>query len=121
MARSSTVIGLRFPLLICELFTPLKPEIYPAQEIGKGNRNFAHLERLAIEELTIRGWDAEYVAVRLATDLKLPDSMEDREQPLVVLAAARLGKTRLLDRAQPATDHFVPLRRIYDRPAREMP
>lgn len=71
-----------------------------AHEIGKGNRNFAHLEQLAIAELESRGWGAEYVAVRRATDLNLPESIEDMEQPLVVLAAAKLGKTRLLDNVE---------------------
>jgi pantoate--beta-alanine ligase len=48
----------------------------------------------AVEQLSQAGWKPDYVEVRRRQDLALPKP-EDRE--LVVLAAARLGETRLID------------------------
>jgi pantoate--beta-alanine ligase len=55
-------------------------------------------EQKAIERLSELGWVPDYVAVRRRSDL-LPPSLADaaRAEPLVVLAAARLGATRLID------------------------
>ncbi|HLW05340.1 MAG TPA: pantoate--beta-alanine ligase, partial [Azoarcus sp.] len=41
-----------------------------------------------------RGWKPDYIAVRRQSDLQPPVSEHD---PLVVLAAAKLGTTRLID------------------------
>ncbi|HET9977734.1 MAG TPA: pantoate--beta-alanine ligase, partial [Burkholderiaceae bacterium] len=41
-----------------------------------------------------RGWVPDYVALRRRSDLGAPDLARDA---LVVLAAARLGATRLID------------------------
>ena len=48
----------------------------------------------AVEILSRAGWKPDYVEVRRRADLALPQS-GDRD--LVVLAAARLGQTRLID------------------------
>ena len=55
-------------------------------------------EQKAIERLSELGWVPDYVAVRRRSDL-LPPSLADAKsaEPLVVLAAARLGATRLID------------------------
>ena len=55
-------------------------------------------EQKAIDRLSGLGWVPDYVAVRRRSDL-LPPSLADvaRAEPLVVLAAARLGATRLID------------------------
>jgi len=55
-------------------------------------------EQKAINRLSGLGWVPDYVAVRRRSDL-LPPSLADvaRAEPLVVLAAARLGATRLID------------------------
>ena len=45
-------------------------------------------------ELSARGWQPDYLTVRRRIDLQAPRSPHE---PLVVLAAARLGNTRLLD------------------------
>jgi pantoate--beta-alanine ligase len=55
---------------------------------------YAALEREAASALAKRGWQVEYVAVRNQSDLGLPAK---GERKLVVLAAARIGKTRLID------------------------
>jgi len=44
--------------------------------------------------LTAAGWKTDYVAVRQQSDLAIPKSTGI---PLVVLAASRLGSTRLID------------------------
>lgn len=63
-------------------------------QIRAGNRDFAGLERLASAEMAAAGWIPDYIAVRKKFDLQLP-AVHDSD--LVVLAAARLGATRLID------------------------
>jgi pantoate--beta-alanine ligase len=59
------------------------------------------LEAAAMQTLATRGWQPDYVAVRRQADLAPPqpglDLVAARAEPLVVLAAARLGRTRLID------------------------
>ena len=57
------------------------------------------LERGAADSLTKAGWAVDYVALRRQRDLKLPALNEvlSGAEPLVVLAAAKLGETRLID------------------------
>lgn len=58
----------------------------------------AAVEQEAVDELRRRGWAPDYVAVRRRTDLQPPAPEElQAGEPLVVLAAARLGTTRLID------------------------
>ena len=65
-----------------------------AGSLESGNRDFDALEERANMALAAGGFVMEYVAIRRAIDLSVPDS-NCRE--LVVLAAARLGQTRLID------------------------
>ncbi|MCL2643830.1 MAG: pantoate--beta-alanine ligase [Betaproteobacteria bacterium] len=65
-----------------------------AEAVRNGARDFVHLEAAALAELERHGWKPDYLTVRRRTDLQLP---EQPEEPLVVLAAARLGTTRLID------------------------
>jgi len=67
------------------------------QAILQGGRDFERLQQQAVETLTKRGWSVDYVAVRNQFDLQ-PASRSQRE--LVVLAAAKLGGTRLLDNVE---------------------
>jgi len=64
-----------------------------AGALRSGRRDFAALEQAAMDALTARGWRPDYVALRRQADLDAPAEGE----PLVVLAAARLGATRLID------------------------
>jgi pantoate--beta-alanine ligase len=64
------------------------------EEIETGQTNFDELEDEAIESLEEAGFDVEYVAIRRAEDLAPPTRDSDE---LVVLAAAKLGKARLID------------------------
>jgi len=62
--------------------------------IAAGATDYAALERSAITALDAAGWQTDYVAVRQQSDLMPPSGAE---APLVVLAASRLGTTRLID------------------------
>jgi len=61
--------------------------------VRSGRTDRRNLEREAQEFLELRGWQPDYVAIRRQNDLGEPSSGE----PLVALAAARLGGTRLID------------------------
>lgn len=67
------------------------------QAILAGEEDFERLQKNAVESLEARGWSVDYLVVRRQEDLQ-PAGCSDRE--LVVLAAARLGKTRLLDNVE---------------------
>jgi len=54
------------------------------------------LEANAREALAARGWQPDYLTVRRRGDLQTPTAA-DASAPLVVLGAARLGTTRLID------------------------
>ena len=58
-----------------------------------GERDWTKLEVEAMNTLIARGWAPDYVAIRRRRDLGAPCEGE----PLVVLAAAKLGTTRLID------------------------
>lgn len=65
-----------------------------ARELQSGKRDFEELERSGMTTLSEKGFKPDYVAVRRAVNLQEPDRDTDK---LVVLAAARLGKARLID------------------------
>jgi pantoate--beta-alanine ligase len=60
----------------------------------RGESDHAAIEARAMEQLAARGWTPDYVAIRRRVDLQ-PAS--GAGEPLVVLAAAKLGTTRLID------------------------
>jgi len=62
--------------------------------VRAGGRDFARLEAGAMAELAAAGWAPDYIAVRRQLDLQPPTQANDA---LVVLAAAKLGRTRLID------------------------
>ncbi|MDP2821107.1 MAG: pantoate--beta-alanine ligase [Sulfuritalea sp.] len=64
------------------------------EAVRAGCRDLASLERDAVLELQASGWISDYVALRKKLDLQLPSA---HDSGLVVLAAARLGSTRLID------------------------
>lgn len=67
------------------------------QVIEQGERDFERIQELAVKGLVARGWSVDYVAARNQSDLQ-PASRSQRD--LVILAAARLGNTRLLDNVE---------------------
>ena len=54
------------------------------------------LEEEAMHALSARGWKPDYLSVRRRSDM-LPPAAGDAATPLVVLGAAKLGTTRLID------------------------
>jgi pantoate--beta-alanine ligase len=62
-----------------------------------GSTDLAAVEAEARAELDAHGWKVDYVSVRRRRDLKAPAADEVTTEPLVVLAAAKLGVTRLID------------------------
>ncbi|MDH3351264.1 MAG: pantoate--beta-alanine ligase [Gammaproteobacteria bacterium] len=65
-----------------------------AKQLQDGKRNFDELEAQASAALETAGFEPEYVAIRRALDLTPPNRDCDE---IVILSAARLGKTRLID------------------------
>jgi pantoate--beta-alanine ligase len=64
-----------------------------AGEVRRGCGDWRQLEDSACDLLISRGWRPDYVAIRRQTDLGHPMERE----PMVVLGAAKLGGTRLID------------------------
>ena len=62
-----------------------------------GDRDFAAIERKALETLVASGFRPDYFSVRRADDLGIPEADTSH---LVVLVAARLGRARLIDNLQ---------------------
>lgn len=65
---------------------------------GKTNADLAAIEATATGALHARGWKPDYVAVRKRSDLQPPTPADlEAGELLVVLTAAKLGNTRLID------------------------
>ncbi|MBU3614492.1 pantoate--beta-alanine ligase [Polynucleobacter sp. Latsch14-2] len=72
-----------------------------SQVLNLNERNVEALttiEKNAVAQLAKRGWSPDYIAIRQQSDLA-PTSNENLQagEPLVILTAAKLGKTRLID------------------------
>lgn len=75
------------------------PELYQslcfiAEQIRLGRTDYAVLEKIVIDQLNQSGWQVDYVDIRHADDLQVAKLGDTH---LVILAAARIGKTRLID------------------------
>ncbi|MBR5939748.1 MAG: pantoate--beta-alanine ligase [Neisseriaceae bacterium] len=75
------------------------PQLYAVlcemkNELQQGRRDFSQLEQSAAEKLNAQGWQTDYVEIRRRADLShaRPD-----DKQLIILAAAKLGKPRLID------------------------
>jgi pantoate--beta-alanine ligase len=68
-------------------------------QAAKGARvaQLPELEAAAMQTLARRGWKPDYLSVRRRSDLMLPQNDALASDPLVVLGAAKLGMTRLID------------------------
>jgi pantoate--beta-alanine ligase len=67
------------------------------EQIMGGAHDYQRIELEAMAELAHHGWHPDYVAVRRQSDLQ---PLEDGEHEIVVVAAARLGATRLIDNVE---------------------
>ncbi|WP_107689167.1 pantoate--beta-alanine ligase [Neisseria wadsworthii] len=65
-----------------------------AQAIQDGNVNYAELEQAAKQRLRDAGWIVDYIEVRHAGNLQVAHV---GDKHVVIVAAARLGNTRLID------------------------
>jgi pantoate--beta-alanine ligase len=68
------------------------------ERLRAGEIDTPAVEHDAQRELAAAGWQVDYVSIRRQIDLKAPDAGQVAGgEPLVVLAAAKLGTTRLID------------------------
>jgi pantoate--beta-alanine ligase len=65
--------------------------------ILQGESDIERLRRQAVERLVARGWAVDYVAARNQSDLQ---AASHTQRNWVILAAAKLGNTRLLDNVE---------------------
>jgi len=71
---------------------------YVANEMRAGHLDIFQLEHKAMDDLSQRGWKPDYISIRKRSDLQPPNAGDLAQgAPLVVLAAAKLGTTRLID------------------------
>lgn len=66
----------------------------------QGRTDFVALEQAAMHELATRGWKPDYIAIREKSGLQCPIApSEPVDNPVewIILAAAQLGNTRLID------------------------
>jgi len=75
--------AVRLPMTLNRMVAALK----------SGERNLAAIEAEGMDTLAQRGWKPDYMVVRRRADLLAPTG----DEPLVVLGAAKLGHTRLMD------------------------
>ena len=67
------------------------------EEVLAGKRDFRRIELQAMATLANKGWRPDYVSVRRQSDLQPPT---DGDREMVVLGAAFLGRTRLIDNVE---------------------
>ena len=65
-----------------------------AEKLGAGRQDLTAVENEAAQQLEVAGLRPDYISIRRATDLQPPDVVDKQ---LVVLAAAYLGRARLID------------------------
>ena len=72
-----------------------------ANALRNGSVDIAALEQAAMADMNARGWQPDYMVARRRTDLQAPAAEDTvslvQGHGLVLLGAARLGKTRLID------------------------
>ncbi len=69
-----------------------------ANEVRSGHLDISKLEKKAMRQLAERGWKPDYISIRKRVDLQPPSAGDLAQgEQLVVLAAAKLGITRLID------------------------
>ena len=79
------------------------PQLYKllnevADDVRNGHLDVFEIERNAMAKLAGRGWKPDYISIRKRADLQPPSAGDlANKEPLVVVAAAKLGTTRLID------------------------
>ncbi len=64
----------------------------------RNSASLSQIEKQAVEQLVKRGWQPDYIAIRQQIDLSISsdESLQNGES-LVILTAAKIGNTRLID------------------------
>jgi pantoate--beta-alanine ligase len=64
----------------------------------RNSTSLSQIEKQAVEQLIKRGWQPDYIAIRQQSDLSISsdESLQNGES-LVILTAAKIGNTRLID------------------------
>jgi len=77
-----------------------------ADAIAGGRTDYANLEVAGRAELARAGWNVDYIAVRNGLGLRIPHPEGfDHPNLLIVLGAAKLGNTRLIDNVDVVPKH----------------
>jgi pantoate--beta-alanine ligase len=77
-----------------------------ADAIAGGRTDYANLEVAGRAELARAGWSVDYIAVRHGLGLRIPHPEGfDHPNLLIVLGAAKLGNTRLIDNVDVVPKH----------------
>jgi pantoate--beta-alanine ligase len=77
-----------------------------ADAIAAGRKDYANLEAAGRAELAARGWKVDYVAIRHGLALRIPHPEGfDHPNLLIVLGAATMGATRLIDNVDVVPQH----------------
>jgi pantoate--beta-alanine ligase len=64
----------------------------------RNTQSISEIEKAAVASLATRGWQPDYIAIRQQSDLAPASNTQlQGGEPLVILTAAKLGKTRLID------------------------
>jgi pantoate--beta-alanine ligase len=82
-----------------ELLKVLKEVRLRVLDLSERNtHSLIEIEKLAVDLLSGRGWQPDYIAIRQQSDLaKASNEQLQAGEPLVILTAAKLGNTRLID------------------------
>lgn len=69
-----------------------------AEQVRSGRQDMKAIEQQAMDSLSARQWQPDYVSIRKRVNLQAPTPEDlDNKAELVVLTAAKLGGTRLID------------------------
>jgi len=69
-----------------------------SNEVRGGRTDWSAIEEAAAQRLKARGWQPDYLSIRIREDLSIPKHGVSRPAgELVILGAATLGNTRLID------------------------
>jgi len=72
-----------------------------AEQLNAGAADISALEQIGMAALEHAGFTPDYVSIRLSADLSMPTASDNMASPpWVILAAAWLGKARLIDNIQ---------------------
>ena len=82
--------------VLCRTLQDMRDALAGRSDVTVADCQF--METQAMAALRQRAWQPDYLSIRLQRNLRPPSQADlDAQAPLVILAAARLGSTRLID------------------------